>query len=239
MKNNINSYLRKKQNMLISIIIPVYNCEKYISEAIQSILNQTYKPIEVIVIDDGSTDNTAKIAKKFTPDIKYIYQPKSGSAAARNRGIKIANGDAFAFLDADDIWIPNKLTLQSDAIRHDNSINIVSCYVQEFLSPEINDPQIEKKYCSQNPMPGYSSIAMLITRETFFQVGLFKENLPIAAFIDWFSRAKEKKLNIKILPDILAKRRIHKNNKWITSSSNKKSIILGILKESIDRNKNI
>ena len=96
----------------ISIIIPTYNSAQYICEAIESVLNQTYKDFEIIVVDDGSTDNTKEVIKPYLNKIKYIYQQNSGPSAARNRGIKEAKGEYIAFLDADDIWLPQKLELQ-------------------------------------------------------------------------------------------------------------------------------
>lgn len=101
-------------NNLISIIIPAYNAEKYIKETIDSALEQTHKNIEIIIVNDGSTDNTENIIKSYTDDrIKYFKQKNSGLAGiARNTGIRQANGDYIAFLDADDIWVKDKLKKQ-------------------------------------------------------------------------------------------------------------------------------
>ncbi|WP_456325502.1 glycosyltransferase family 2 protein, partial [Desulfonauticus submarinus] len=99
----------------ISIIIPTYNCAKYISEAIESVLAQTYKDYEIIVVNDGSTDNAETIIKnifkklKEVGECKYIYQENQGSANARNRAIKESEGEYIAWLDQDDIWLPNRL----------------------------------------------------------------------------------------------------------------------------------
>ena len=98
---------------LVSAIIPVYNCERYLAEAIESVLAQTYRPIGIIVVDDGSTDGSADVAKSFTdPQVRYFYQPNSGQGAARNQGTNLARGSFFTFLDADDLWTDNKLELQ-------------------------------------------------------------------------------------------------------------------------------
>jgi glycosyltransferase involved in cell wall biosynthesis len=95
-----------KQNPLISIVIPCYNYASYLSEAIQSGLDQTYQPIEVIVVDDGSTDDTAKVAKSFAPKVRYHYQDNAGPSAARNTGAGLAKGNYIVFLDADDVLKP-------------------------------------------------------------------------------------------------------------------------------------
>jgi glycosyltransferase involved in cell wall biosynthesis len=93
------------------VIIPVFNGEKYLAEAIESILAQCYSPIEIIIVDDGSTDNTPAIAKQYE-SIRYLSQTHGGISAALNNGITISKGNFYAFLDADDLWMPDKLTLQ-------------------------------------------------------------------------------------------------------------------------------
>jgi len=99
--------------MLVSVIIPTYNSAKYISRAVESVLNQTYQDFEIIIIDDGSTDNTGEIVQSIKDDrITYIKQENAGPAAARNKGLEIAKGEYIAFLDADDMWKANKLETQ-------------------------------------------------------------------------------------------------------------------------------
>ena len=102
---------------LVSVIIPAYNCSSHIRQAIESVLQQTHKSIECIVIDDGSTDDTARQACKFGNQIKYVYQENAGVSAARNKGISIANGEFIAFLDADDIWARSKIEIQLAAFQ--------------------------------------------------------------------------------------------------------------------------
>jgi len=94
---------------LISCIVPVFNGERYLPEALQSILSQSYRPLEIIVADDGATDRTAEIAAAFKARVRYMKQDNAGSAAARNLGIHAASGDLLAFLDADDLWHAEKL----------------------------------------------------------------------------------------------------------------------------------
>jgi glycosyltransferase involved in cell wall biosynthesis len=103
----------------VSVIIPVYNAEKYIKDAIDSVLNQTYKDLEIVVVDDGSTDKTKEIVEiqrrkvvRVHVDIEYIYQMNKGPGAARNTGIKAATGEYIAFLDSDDMWMPEKIGKQ-------------------------------------------------------------------------------------------------------------------------------
>jgi len=120
----------------VSVIIPAYNVEKSISEAMDSVLNQTYEDLEVIVVDDGSTDGTKDMLKKYigsprhqvtkSPvDVRYFYQQNKGPAAARNRGIKEAKGDYIAFLDSDDIWLPEKIEKQMQKIKEEPQYYLV------------------------------------------------------------------------------------------------------------------
>ncbi|MGB3902114.1 MAG: glycosyltransferase family A protein, partial [Bacteroidales bacterium] len=98
------------ENILVSIIIPVYNGEKYISDTIQSVIDQTYKNWELIIVDDGSTDNTAEIVKQFNDSrISYIKKNNTGVSDTRNVGAMISKGEILCFLDADDIWLPENL----------------------------------------------------------------------------------------------------------------------------------
>ena len=109
----------------VSVIIPVYNCERYISEAIESILVQTYESYEIIVIDDGSTDNTPLALQPYIETIHYVYQENQGVSAARNHGIDLAQGELIAFLDADDFFLPDKLTAQVGVFDAQPNLGIV------------------------------------------------------------------------------------------------------------------
>ena len=104
-------------NPLVSIVIPVYNGANYVSEAIESALKQTYKNIEVIVVNDGSTDNTEKIVKKYGDKIRYFYKENGGVASALNLGIKNMKGEYFSWLSHDNIYYSNKIEIQIEALR--------------------------------------------------------------------------------------------------------------------------
>ena len=119
-------------NPLISVIIPTYNSEEYIAEALNSVLQQTYNNIEVLLVDDASTDNTTEIVRLFAKnDCRIILEKlpiNSGTAIARNKGINSANGSFIAFLDADDMWLPNKLQLQLELMQEKNCAVVFSSY---------------------------------------------------------------------------------------------------------------
>ena len=148
---------------MVSIIIPVYNGEKFISKAIESALNQTYKPIEIIVVDDGSTDKTEEIVKQY--NVKYFYQDNSGPSTARNRGISIAKGEYIAFLDADDIYLPNKIERQILEFKKDNDLGVVYNSVRNI---DEND----------NLGDILSGEIVLENREDFYAYTLFRQIIP-------------------------------------------------------------
>src|SRR5215203_2881736 len=110
---------------VVSAIIPVYNSERYLAEAIESVLVQTYPSHEIIVVDDGSIDGSAQVAKRFGSAVRYVFQRQAGVGAARNHGVELAEGRFFAFLDADDLWTKDKLQLQLAAFAADPELEAV------------------------------------------------------------------------------------------------------------------
>jgi glycosyltransferase involved in cell wall biosynthesis len=219
---------------MVSVIIPVYNGERYLAEAIESVLAQTYQPIELIVIDDGSTDGSAQVVKRFSPPVQYFYQPNSGLGAARNSGAVFAQGDYFAFLDADDVWMEHKLALQMAIFQSNPEADIVFGHVEQFISPELNEEQKSTIDCPAGTMPGYIAGAMVIKRESFVQAGPFETNWQIGEFIQWYIKAEEQRLKSVMLSDVVSRRRLHTDNMTIRAR-NARTDYVRILKASLDR----
>ena len=181
-------------NKLISVIIPTYNCGACIKEALDSVLTQTFTDHEVIVVDDGSTDNTRGVIGSFGEKVRYIYQENKGVSAARNTGIRNAAGRFIAFLDADDVWLERKLELQMKAIADSDSIGIVTCGLfcvrgKDDIEKEVipknyadKDSLIEELCCDPGIFFGAGS-AVLVRRECFQRLGFFDETLDAAE--DW------------------------------------------------------
>lgn len=201
--------------MFISTIIPVYNGEKYLAEAIQSILDQNHHPMEVIVVDDGSTDNSAQIAKDFGPPVHYYYQEQSGAGAARNYGVSFAKGDFLAFLDADDLWSTDKLATQIEAFVVDPQLDMVFGHVKQFYSLDIADERREQLTIPTENVPGYSTGAMLIKRAAFDKIGPFSTQWELVEMVDWYARAQDSGLTDLMLPQVVMERRVHKTNQGI------------------------
>lgn len=212
----------------------MYNCERYLGEAIESVLAQTYQPLEVIVVDDGSTDGSASVAKSFDSSIHYCYQTNSGASAARNHGTDLAQGSFLAFLDADDVWVKDKLRLQMAAFEDNPELDIVFGQVKQFHSPELDESIKQKIHCPTELMSGYFPGAMLLKRDSFFRIGLFKTNWKIGEFVDWYSRAIEQGLRSCVLPKALLKRRLHETNMGINERQSRTDYAR-ILKASLDR----
>jgi len=218
----------------ISVIIPVYNGEKYLAEAIKSVLDQTFPASQVIVVDDGSTDNTAEVCKEFSGKIHYMKQENQGAAAARNLGIQEATGTYLAFLDADDIWTPTRLQEGIENMAVDSSPDIFFGMIKEFYSPE-TDAAFRNRYkCATAPVKGIHPGTMLIRREDFLKVGSFTTEFKTGEFIEWFKRAELAGFSHRVLPNIQMKRRIHYTNHGIVhknSQGDYAKIVMKMLKE--------
>jgi glycosyltransferase involved in cell wall biosynthesis len=125
---------RSIEPALVSCIVPVFNGEKYFPEAVDSILAQTYRPLEVVVADDGSTDGTAALVAGYGDQVRYLFQPNTGTAAACNLGLKAAQGDFIAFLAADDLWHPERLARQMSRFQRPPDLDF--CHLcTKFLDP--------------------------------------------------------------------------------------------------------
>ncbi len=221
-------------NPSISVIIPVYNNEKYVAEAIQSVLSQTFKPYEVIVINDGSTDRSADIAREFEPQIRFWHQSNIGISATRNKGIESASGDYLAFLDADDLWTPDKLKLQVEFLEKHPETEMILGTVKQFISPELNEEHHHKLRKELETMPGFVPGTLLIRKETFLRVGFFNEKLELGEFIDWFSRAKDMGIKYAVMDDIVLQRRIHTTNTGIIKKQHLKDYTT-LLRAALER----
>jgi glycosyltransferase involved in cell wall biosynthesis len=217
---------------MISAIIPVYNGETYIAEAVASMLEQTLPPDEVLVVDDGSTDRTAEVVRRL-PGVQYHYQENRGAGTARNLGIRQSKGDLIAFLDADDIWLPEKLRLQTAALEEDPLLDIVFCNMAQFRSPELSPQAAEFLVCDETPQPSPLSSCMLARRTAFERTGPLREDLK-AEFVDWYLRAQDGGLKIRTLDELLVKRRIHGRN-FSLQNKDIRHEYLRSLKASLDR----
>ena len=219
---------------MISVLIPAYNAEKYISEAIESVLNQTYKNLEIIVVDDGSADKTRRVVESFGNKVKYHYQNNSGPGTARNVCINLSKGEYLAFLDADDIWTKNKLELQMAEFQSQSTLEAIFGMVRQVHQKVWTEKIRETNIPRDELMKGFIQSAMLIKRESFLRIGMFPEDTKVGEFVDWLLRAKELNLQMKLLPELFLFRRIHQTNLGIRKRSEINEYVK-IVKKSIDR----
>jgi glycosyltransferase involved in cell wall biosynthesis len=223
---------------LVSAVIPVYNGERYLGEAIQSVLSQDYPNLELVVIDDGSSDGSAQIAQSFAGvaghALKYHYQDNAGLSAAQNAGVEQASGEFIAFLDCDDLWSPGKISLQMSAFSKQPGLDMVFGYVEQFLSPELAHRAPGEAPKIADVMPGYSTGTMLARREIFTKAGLFSSEFRLGEFVDWYARATDAGATSVMLTPVLLRRRIHKHNMGIRDRD-KRSDYLRVFKASLER----
>ena len=219
---------------LVSVIMPVHNGERYLTEAVESVLAQSHTAVELIVVDDGSTDRSADIIRGFGPGVRYVFQGNAGQSAARNRGVQLARGPLLAFLDDDDYWSPGKLALQVAALASDPSLEAVFGHVRQFLSPDLPPEAAARVRYHAEIMPGQVPGAMLIRREAFERIGAFDPGLRVGEFVNWYARAVDLGLRTVLLPDVLLHRRLHDDNEGIKQRAESVQYVR-VLKATLDR----
>jgi len=244
---------------LISAIMPVYNGAAFVAAAIASALGQTYAPLELIVVNDGSTDESAAIVQGFGDKLTCIHQPNRGPAAARNAGLQIARGEIIAFLDADDLWPADKLACQHKRMAADGALGVVLGHTQfmqqascldvtkndengRFASPlaprpsqfsEQKEGAGEAVTLINEPYPQFLLGSALFRRFAFVTVGGFDETLRYCDDWDWFLRAQELGVAMQMFPEVALYYRRHQNN--LTRSPDSRRELLKLLRKSLAR----
>jgi len=208
---------------LVSVIVAVSNGARYLAQALESVLSQTYRRIELIVVDDGSVDNSDKIAQS-REEVRYISQHNTGLAVARNTGVNAAQGELIAFIDQDDLWTPNKLDSQVDYLLQNPEIQYVNAWVRLFVEP------------GSSLRPGYTEDFLgrvhvgrtpgtLVARKSLFDlVGMFSGDFSIACDVEWFKRANDYNIPMHIIPEVLLYKRIHNNNLSSDVTTNRREL---------------
>jgi glycosyltransferase involved in cell wall biosynthesis len=225
--------LTSKQSALLSVIIPAYNAARYLGAAIESVLAQAWQPLEIIVVDDGSTDDSVQVAQRYQPLVQCVQQANCGPGAARNWGIRIAQGEFLAFLDADDLWLPGKLASQMGHLDAHPELDMVFGQVKQFISPELTPAQ-QPMLSAQPIMAGLHVGAMLIRRQSLARVGDFATTWTIGEFIEWYGRAQAVGLQAAILPQVVMQRRLHTTN-LTRRTQDQRGDYLKILKAQLDQ----
>ena len=224
------------QSPLISCIIPAYNGERYLREALDSIVGQTYRPLEIIVADDGSSDGTASVIAEYKHEVRYFFQSNAGTAAACNLGLSNARGEFIAFLAHDDLWHAEKLARQMRCLQARPELAGCVTHVTNFWSPELRPEEIpphdQRVF---DPIPGYVPQTLLASKALFDAVGGFNTALRHADATDWFLRVREHGAMIELLPDVLVRRRLHQNNLSRRMASASRIEFLQLIKLTLDQ----
>ncbi|MBP1684242.1 MAG: putative Sugar transferase-a glycosyl transferase [Deltaproteobacteria bacterium] len=222
--------------LLVSCIVPVFNGERYLSEALDSILTQTYAPVELIVVDDGSTDGTAAVLAGYSERVRALRQPNAGPVAARNQGLRAAQGEFVAFLDADDVWHREKLARQMARFEARPELDACVSRVQNFWIPELSEEaERYRHHRIMRPLPGYCSGTLLARRALFEKLGPFDPDFEHAADGRWFLRAIEYGAVIELLSEALLNRRLHAGNRSRLLAVRSRDEYLQLVKGHLDR----
>ncbi len=221
---------------LVSCIVPVFNGAAYLRAALDSIFAQTHRPLDVVVVDDGSTDETPDLVAAYPQPLRSIRQANAGPSTARNRGLHEARGAFIAFLDADDLWHPDKLALQIALLESRPDVAACVTLIQNFWEQELRDEQEAfRGHPREQPLPGYSSVTRLARRSLFDVIGGFDTRLKHGDDTDWFLRASEAGATVELIPRVLVHRRMHalsRSRQWQDRSRDE---YLTLLKTHLDR----
>ena len=195
---------------LVSVVIPAFNAEALVAEAIESVLAQSYAPVEVILVDDGSTDRTAAVASRYP--VTRLTQDNGGHASARNAGVAAAHGPLVAFLDADDLWLPSKLSAEVAHLMAHPEVGYVLVRMQRVLLPGAPWPPGTPAHWFQEPQAGTLPSAGLIRRSVLDSIGPFDTSFRHGSDTEWQARAADAGTRWALLPDVLVQYRIHGAN---------------------------
>ncbi len=229
---------------LISCIVPVFNGERYLREALDSIFAQTYRPLEVLVVDDGSTDGTAAVIATYGDQVRSLRQANAGPAAARNLGLSAARGGFVAFLDADDLWHPEKLARQMARFEARPDLDMCVTQAQNFWVPELREFGARHRDHPglRETLEVRSLCTLLVRRSLFDTVGDFNPKFSAGEDTDWFLRTFEHGAVVESLPDVLVYRRLHRGNlSWraFANVTAMREVRLQLAKARLDRRRRL
>lgn len=221
-------------NQMVSVIIPTYNSATYLPETIESVLNQSYSKIEIIVVDDGSTDATKEILKAYLGKITYYYIRNSGPSAARNAGINRSTGDWIAFLDSDDIWIPEKIEKQLDTMKRNKDKSFCCSDWSNFVNVRDKLISVLRNYQAFEKRPDFDLMltenyvltsSVLVEKTKLLKSGIFWEGLKGPEDRHLWLRLLQQG-DAEICKEIMVLRRFHSNNLSSTVGFIKNQLIM-------------
>lgn len=216
----------------VSVLIPTYNTGRYIGSALESVLGQTYQDLEIIVLDDGSTDNTREVVAGY-PQVRYIYHEHSGIPITRNRAISEAKGEFVVFLDADDLWEPDKLQKQVDYMDSHPDCQLVYTLVRNFFDGQPEN-MTERQEQLLNANMDNCLVTCCIRRSLYEKHGGYREDYPYGEDTQWVARLWALGINMKhCIQEPLYLRRIHDANISLTHRKVEQKNIMTLLADAI------
>jgi len=225
------------ENPLVSVIMIVKNGERFIRQALDSILAQSYRPFEIILVDGNSQDKTLEIAREFHP-IRILQQAGTGVSDGYNTGIRAATAGFVAFLSHDDLWTPDKLDVQMNYLMEHPEIMFTNCLRTFFLESGSGIPKGFRKHLLIGEHPAMIMESLVARKTVFDQVGYFNNALRTAEDVDWYSRATDLKIPSYMLPQVLLRKRIHDRNISMDVDKNNKNLLFA-LRASVERKKEL
>jgi glycosyltransferase involved in cell wall biosynthesis len=221
---------------LVSCVVTCFNGSRYLDESLRSILDQSHRPLEIIVVDDGSTDDSADVVRRYGDAVRYHRQENRGPAGACNTGLELATGDFVAFLEQDDLWLPDKTRRQLQEFETTPDLDYCVGQVQNFWIPELQaEAARHRDHPVMQPVAGYVVQTLLARRDVFSRVGRFQEPLRFAFACDWFVRASDAGAVGALVPEVLTRRRLHEHNFSRTHRAESRDQFLHIVKATLDR----
>ncbi len=215
----------------ICCLVPVYNVENYLEEALDSLLSQTRKVEEIWCINDQSTDGSYRILQKYAAHIHIVDAPHRGLSCTLNAGIRDSKAELITFLDGDDIWTPDKIERQYAVMMGPAPVDAVFGHMRQFVSPDFAHRSFEFK----EVIPGVSKVSMMVWRTAFLQVGYFDEQLERGDFVEWFTRFKLEGLRYQMLDEVIAHRRLRSDS--MSSNPDAAKDFALVLKRFLDKKK--
>jgi len=216
---------------LVSVVMPAFDEERFIGEALDSVLSQTYEAVEVIVVDDGSTDRTSEIADTF--GVRVVHQERAGHPTARNLGLSQARGEYWTIFDADDVMPPERIERQVEHLRQHPELGMVLGLTEAFVTPGEPRPRHWNPAWDSGPFPGCAG-TMMARRELLAVVGPYDESMAVSADFEWIVRARDLGVGAAHVDALALRYRIHPG----TVSADRiqvSGVMLAVLRESLAR----
>lgn len=217
----------------LSVIIPAYQAENYIVQAVESVRGQEWKgDIQVLVIDDGSTDNTAGVANNL--GVQVLKKEQGGAASARNAGLQAAKGEWVLLLDADDVLMPGAVAAMRDALA-DSDADVVFTMAEDFISPELTEEQMAALKPREGAYGGVLPGCSLIRRRVFDVIGLFDDTMKSGETVAWQLKLRDAGIKTIRLPLVTLKRRLHMTNTGLLYQKQEMADYAALLRKRMKR----